>query len=232
MMDPGPLTRTFHALHALERRQEGTAHNLANATTPGFRGTRVFTRIMEETGLATTASATDSRAGALTRTGRPLDLALRGQVHLVVLGAEGEELTRSGALTLDGDRTLLGSGGHPVLGQGGPITLPPGTIEILPDGEIRVEGEEVARLRLVIPEEGGEMGAMNQGILLQGVPTPVREAGEESLLQGYLEESNVNPVEALTEMIDIQRRYASLQRSIHVQDAVMDRVANDLGRVR
>jgi flagellar basal body rod protein FlgG len=58
------------------------------------------------------------------------------------------------------------------------------------------------------------------------------EEGSVKVHQGHLEESNVDPVGAMVEMIEIQRAYAAIQRSVLVMDGVLDRISNDLGKVK
>ena len=50
--------------------------------------------------------------------------------------------------------------------------------------------------------------------------------------QGHLEGSNVDPVSAMVEMIDIQRAYSAIQRSVLVMDGVLGKISNDIGKVR
>ncbi len=230
-MGPDSLSRAARAFHYWDRRQEAVAHNLANASTPGFKGERVFARLLEGVGVEPLGS-TDLRPGAMTGTGRPLDLALDGEGFLVVETPEGERLTRGGSFQLDPFRGVVDAQGNPLLGDSGPIVLPEGDLEVTPQGEIRVDGSIVATLRVERLDRGAALhreGGMRFRVEGRTTPLPV---GEAKVRQGHLEESNVDPVGALVEMIEIQRAYSALQRSVLVVDGVMDRISNDLGRVK
>ena len=57
------------------------------------------------------------------------------------------------------------------------------------------------------------------------------QVNEVVISQGYLEESNVEPVLEMVKMIDTFRSYEAEQRAIQVQDSTLERAVNDLGRV-
>lgn len=229
MIPPG-MRRAGEAMRYLERRQEAVAHNLANASTPGFRGERVFARVLE--GMTPEAHAgTDVRGGAMNATGRPLDLALGPEGFLVVDTPDGERWVRGGSFVLDPEGRVTDAAGNPLLGEGGALLLPAGQVEVREDGEILVEGESVARLRMEVPLESGALRREAAG---RFIPPPEGERAPAPGLRvrgGYLEESNVQPVDTMVEMITIQRNYTTLQRSIQVMDGVLGTIANELGRV-
>lgn len=229
-MNTEPLRRAAQALYYWERRQEVLANNLANAETDGFKGMRVFGRLVQDALLAP-ETATDFRQGALTPTGGPLDLAIEGDGFFVVQTPAGERLSRGGTLRLDEAGRLVDGAGRPLLGEDGPIVLPPGTVQIDAAGTVRVDGKEVGRLRVERLPEGAEP-QRDAGTLF--VPGPVRIAvpeGERRVRQGFVERSNVDPLDSLVEMITVQRSYAAVERGIRVMDGVLERIANDIGRV-
>lgn len=224
------LTSAAGALRYWERRQEVVAHNLANVSTDGFKGERVFARLL---GDATPAAqtATDTRAGTLRQTQNPLDLAIAGDGYLVVQTPAGERFSRGGALALDAGRRLVDPAGHPVLGEQGAITVPEGAVlTVSPAGDLRMDGRPVARLRLERVPPGTPL-AHEGGTLL--VPDGARQSippAERQLRQGAVEESNVSPISALVEMIGVQRAYASVQKAVTTLDAVRGTAATDLGK--
>ncbi|MCX5764019.1 MAG: flagellar hook-basal body complex protein, partial [Gemmatimonadetes bacterium] len=91
---PTGVDNAAAALRYLERRQEVSANNLANVSTDGFKGERAFARLLADGSTPTAETATDLRAGALTATNNPLDLAISGKGFLVVQTPTGEKLTR------------------------------------------------------------------------------------------------------------------------------------------
>ncbi len=230
-MGPGALDKAARAFRYLERRQEAVAHNLANASTPGFKGERIFASLMEGEGVVP-ASRTDFQSGALENTGRPLDLALDGDGFLVLGTPSGERLVRGGSFQLDASGTVVDAHGNPLLGDTGPIVLPEGDLEITPGGVVKVEDVPVAKLRIERPAKGATL-RREEGVRFRAdLPSGRVEEGEVKVAQGHLEQSNVNPVTAMVDMIEIQRSYAALQRSVLVMDGVLDRISNDLGKVR
>jgi len=230
-MGPGALGRAGDAFRYWERRQEAVAHNLANASTPGFKGERVFASLMNS-GSVRPASQTDFQGGALERTGRPLDLALEGDGFLVLDTPQGERLVRGGSFQLDVSRQLVDAHGNRLLGDSGPIVLPEGDYEITRNGIVKVEDVPVAALKVVRPREDSTMEREGGIRFRADLPPTQVEEGEVKVHQGHLEESNVDPVSAMVEMIEIQRAYSAIQRSVTVMDGVMGRISNDIGKVR
>jgi flagellar basal body rod protein FlgG len=234
-MGPEALQRAARAFRYWEHRQQAVSHNLANASTPGFKGERVFARLLRDGGLEARGQ-TDLRSGSLTETGRPLDLALGGSGFFVVDTPRGERLVRGGSFRLDANRTLVDARGNPLLARGNPrgrpVTLPEGEYEVTPRGEVLVDGSLMATLRVEEPAPGATL-EREEGLHFRtgGRTVPV-EVESVKVLSGHLEESNVQPVESLVEMIEIQRAYSALQRSVLAMDGVMDRISNDLGKVR
>jgi len=229
--DPRVLAASGRAMRFLEVRQEVMAHNLANLSTPGFQAHRVFGQLAAD-GLGPVADqAVDLNPGPVTPTNRSLDVALDGPGFLVVDTPEGERLIRAGALRMDDEGRVVDPRGHRVLGVEGPLHLPPGNIVIGERGEIHVDGAFIDRLRVEAPADPQALRREPGGLRVAEGATV--QAGPETVIrQGYLEESNVNPVQAMTEMIEIQRAYSQVQRSVNVLDGVLERLTNDVGRVR
>lgn len=218
------------ALRYWEFRHQVLANNLANAETVGFKGQRVFARLLE--GRAPEAeAATDRTAGTLDPTGRHLDVAIEGEGYLVVWTPGGERWTRGGSLRIDDAGRLVDMSGNPVLSDRGQLVLPPGTVEIDRTGMVTVDGVEYGRLRLERPVEDVELERQGAGLY---VPADARvrvPEDERRLHQGHLERSNVDPIASLVEMITIQRSHAAVERSIRVIDGVMSTISNDIGKV-
>lgn len=199
-------------------------NNLANATTTGFREDLNQFRSMPVfgPGHATRVYAMDERPGInfaqgpLQHTGRDLDLAIDGDGWFTVQAPDGTEaLTRAGNLTIGPGGLLMTGSGYLLMGDNGPIALPPaesisvgrdGTISIRPVGQSPQALVEVGRIKLVNPPredlEKGEDGLVR--IKEGGFATPDVNV---RVQQGALEGSNVNPVQAMVEMINLQRQY-------------------------
>ncbi len=218
------------ALRYWETRQAVLANNLANVETPGYKASRVFARLLDDATMVADGG-TDFSAGSLTATERPLDIALVGDGFLVVETPAGRRWTRGGSFSLDESGMLVNNAGHPVLGDQGKIVLPAGQVDISAEGMLSVDGQAVGRLLIERPFEWASLE--REGASLW-VPAGDREMVPEDAIQvhqGHLEDSNVDPVSALVEMIEIQRAYSAVQRSIQSSDDVMGTITNQIGRI-
>lgn len=223
------MSAAASSLQMLERRQSVLANNLANASTRGFKAEKAFARMMDDR-LAATDTAIDLTAGTLTETHNALDLAVEGDGFFVTQTPNGERFVRNGSFGLDAERRLVDDKGNPVLGDDGPITLANGTIEVDEAGLITVNGKPQGRLRL-------ERVAANTDLQHEGgtqfVPDASRQAippGERKIKQGFVEESNVNTVAAMTEMISVLHRYGAAQKSISTLDEARGIAVTDLAK--
>ncbi|MCC6625757.1 MAG: flagellar basal body rod protein FlgF, partial [Chloroflexi bacterium] len=151
------------------RAQAANNHNLANASTTGFRAdlSAFQSQAVAGDGLPSrvyavaTSVGWDPGGGALEQTGRDLDVAVQGAGWLAVQAPDGTEAyTRAGDLRVDGAGLLQTGAGHPVLGDGGPIAVPPhaaiavardGSVSIVPLGQGARTVAIVGRIRLVNP---------------------------------------------------------------------------------
>lgn len=210
------------AKYALSQ-QATTAHNLANASTPGFRAEVSTFRAVPVTGegLPTRAfvveatTGADFRPGAIQQTGRELDVAINGRGFLAVQSPDGREAyTRHGSLEINANGVLQTRAGLPVLGDGGPISIPPDTqVAIAKDGTITAVGganrtavQVVGRLKLASPEERGlERGP--DGLFRSRDGQAAAADSTVTVVPGSIEGSNVNVVEAMVNMIAAARSF-------------------------
>ncbi len=222
--------------------EASVGHNLANASTEGFkaelhrlRAVPILSDAQPSRSFVVDASVSnDLSSGPLLHTGRSLDVAIKGQGWLAVqTGNGGEAYTRGGRLEVSQNGQLIDERGMRVLGEGGPISLPPDNqYEIAPDGTIsavattgnRNAAEVVGRLKLVNPPqvERGEDGLFRQPDGAQAAAdNAVQVAG------GYVEGSNVNVVEQMVQMISLARHFefqTKLLSSAQQNDQSADKV--------
>lgn len=230
MTTPDSLRIAARALGYWERRQQVMANNLANTETPGFKGERVFAQLLADRSVVA-GEQTDLSAGPVHKTGRPLDVMVGGGDFLVVRTTAGERLRQGGSLSLDSTGTLVDEQGRPVLGKDGPIVLPPGTVNIDGDGVITVDGHEMGELRVERPSSPANLTHEAGAVFADSGTSTTVPPGQRQIRQGALEDSNVNSLDALVDMLNIQRNYASVLKGVNVMDDVLDTVANRLGRV-
>ncbi|SFT08982.1 flagellar basal-body rod protein FlgF [Sulfitobacter marinus] len=222
------MTETSHIsmslASSLQRQLDMTANNIANTNTAGFKGEHVVfeSLLQNDPGagedpaafVSDTGSYIDTRPGALSQTGNPLDVALHGEGWFSYQTPEGQAaFGRDGSFRLDpqGNLTLLS--GAKVLDQaGGPITLPTegiGALSISEDGTISGEGTgPLARIGVFdIPDiQSYKRAGFGMLTAPEGADAP-KPAASTQVMQGTLEMSNVNPVREMTRLIDVQRAY-------------------------
>lgn len=223
------LIRAAKSLHYWERRQEIAANNLANSETTGFKKERVFARIMGDQ-MPVADTMTDLSGGALSHTGEPLDLALADEAFFVVQTPEGNRLSRGGSFTLDSQNRIVDSRGNPLLGDGGEIVLPNGSVDISAQGVVRVDGNQVAQLRVQTVPQGTQLEHVEGSMFVQDANAVDQPAAERQVKQGHLEASNVNTVESLVDMIAIQRNFSAVQRAVVTLDEIRGTISNELGK--
>ena len=206
------------------RAQAANSHNLANASTTGFRADLAAfqSRAVVGSGYASRVYATnattgwDPTVGAQISTGRDLDVAVQGDGFLAVQGRDGREAyTRAGDLRVDPNGQLLTGTGLPVLGDGGPVSVPPNvSLSIAPDGTISIvplgQGPEttasVGRIKLVNPpRESLDRGA--DGLFRQRDGTDAASDASVRVTSGVIESSNVNTADSMVNMIELARQF-------------------------
>lgn len=204
--------------------QSANSHNLANASTTGFRAGLVSadSAYLEGEGQNSRVYASaemlgvDFEPGAIQSTGRPLDVAINGEGWMAIMAADGSEAySRRGDLRVTEFGQLLDGAGQVVLGESGPIALPPfsemqigadGTISVIPLGEAPSTLAVVDRIKLVKPDQA--LLQRNTEGLLQLPEDEVAYADASvRLISGSLESSNVNTVEAMVTMIELSRQF-------------------------
>jgi flagellar basal-body rod protein FlgF len=206
------------------RAQTVNNHNLANASTTGFRADlEAFqTRNVSGSGFASRAYATDATIGfdqtqgTLISTQRDLDVGVKGAGWLAVQGPDGREAyTRAGDLRVDASGMLVNASGHPVMGDSGPLAVPPnasiaiaadGTVSIVPLGQGPETMAQVGRLKLVNPP-ADVLARSDDGLfrMIDGSDAPAD--ANVQVAAGVLETSNVNIADAMVNMIELSRNF-------------------------
>jgi flagellar basal-body rod protein FlgF len=212
---------------ALERRLNTIADNVANASTVGFRATGVkFEDVVSGVGEKSVSFAStgdtylSTQSGSFRETGNPFDFAIRGDAWFGIETPAGTIMTRDGRFTMLETGQLVSIEGYPVLDAGGaPIQLDPrnGAPQAGADGVLRQDGQLVAAIGLYEFNPGTNFQRYgNSGIIPNGQPDPVVDRIDVGVAQGFVEDSNVNPILEMTRLIGVQRAFeqtAALMRS-------------------
>ena len=200
------------------------ANNLANASTPGFRADLYKAQSLYVTGdgletqvyVESNGSGIDFTPSSLMTTGRELDIAVRGKGWISVQDKNGNEAyTRAGNLQVDQNGILKTATGYPVLGDGGIISIPPaekiqigtdGTISIIPQGSNSTELAVLERIKLVNPPEIN-LVKNTQGLIVLKDGGVAPSDSKVTVVPGAVENSNVNAVEQMVNMISASREF-------------------------
>lgn len=229
------MIRAFHTaasgLVAQTVKQDIIANNIANAQTPGFKRQRVvamsFAQALEQqaaslkfrerppypdsparTPIVSAGEAVDPTQGHIRETGNRLEFALEGEGAFEISTPQGIRHTRNGRFQVNTAGELCTADGAKVQGQSGTIYVPQGEWSVGKDGTITTETGPVDKIRIV--------GSTN---------------GNTSVLQGYLEESNLNIVSEMVQMIANMRSYEANQKVVSSVDQTLDKLINEAGRV-
>ena len=204
--------------------QAANTHNLANASTTGFRADIVTAQSAYLSGAGEESRAyagmkgrgVDFREGVINATGRGLDVAINGPGWMAIEAPDGSEaFSRRGDLRINEYGQLLNGVGQSLLGNSGPIAIPPytdvaigadGTVSIVPLGEDPNTLVVVDRIKLINPENS-QLSKDNNGLVKMTEGEEALPDTAVKLVSGSLESSNVNSVEAMVQMIELARQF-------------------------
>lgn len=212
----------------LARALDVAANNVANQTTAGFKAERVefreYISLIEtaETGgdpevslVYDADSYTDFSAGGVEATHAPFDFAIDGEGFFAVQTEAGVRYTRDGHFGLNVFGELATRDGALVLDQtGSPILIDPeeGPVLLSPDGELQQDGVPIAELGVFTFEDPRSLRRTGNNLFASDAEAVANPRAQ--IRQGFIEISNVSPVAAMTQMIDILRAYENAAQVI------------------
>ncbi len=214
------------------RRLENASQDLANLNTSGYkRDGLIFSEILadlsgqrERSGgmVAIGEQRTDFSQGSFQKTENPLDLAIEGNGFFAIQTPQGTRYTRQGIFTRAADGTIVTPAGYALMGESGPVRIEGSKVEVTPQGTVLADGTEVATIRVVrIP--ASQLSKEGQNLFKSSGEPPQATSGFQ-VLQGTLEQSNVNPVEGMVTLITIQRQFEALQRALTAMDSATEKM--------
>ena len=208
-----------------ERRLETIATNVANMNSVGYRATGVSFEARPAPASGGGATYVDSgtdfvsrRAGALTRTENPFDIAVNGDGWLGIKQSNGVAYTRDGRLKLSESGELQTVNGDSVLDVGGaPLTLDPngGSVSIAADGMISQGGRQFGAVGLFLLAPDARLTrSANASVVPDKPASPVLDFTNNGIAQGYVESSNVDPILEMTKLISLSREFDDISATI------------------
>jgi flagellar basal-body rod protein FlgF len=229
---------TLNRQSGLMREMGVVANNIANASTTGFRREGVvfseYVSALDQDPSLSMAHASgrhvDLSQSTLSLTGGQFDLAIQGAGFFLIETPQGERLTRAGSFTPSAEGELVNPDGYRLLDAGGaPVFVPPDArgIAIAADGTLSADGQPIAQIGLWQPSDPLSLRHQS-GTLFEGGALELAEGA--TILQGMLEDSNVEPVSEIARMIEVQRAYELGQKFLDAEDERVRGVITTLGR--
>ena len=215
------VSRTFDDV-LIERIQDRgpTAQNNYNRVGPLNFGTRIDTLHV------------DFKQGNLEQTDNPGDIALAGDGFFVVQTPEGLRYTRNSAWNVNSNGYLVNSDGHFLMGQNGPLNVGRGDdFTISQRGQVIAGGVWIDNVRVVDFEDRSQLRKIGHN-LYDTEAAAQEAAGAYEVLQGFLENSNVEIAREMVDMITTYRTYESNQRMLTMVDEIVGKAVNEIGRLR
>jgi flagellar basal-body rod protein FlgF len=225
---------------ALQKRLDTVAANIANMNTAGYRAQGVaFSSVLSTTGerpasFVTTGTDYIARGqGGTTKTDNPLDVAIQGDAWFAVQTPQGTAYTRDGRMQMTANGELQSLNGYPMLDAGGGKMLleaDGGPPTIAADGMMSQNGRQVGAIGLFsIPDDAVLTRHDNSAVMPDKAATPVLDFSRNSMVQGFSEGSNVNPILEMTKLIEIQRAFDGLSGAAQSSESSLQDAIKTLG---
>jgi len=216
--------------------QETVGNNLANVNTTGFKSDHRFFRTelnssiiqsgqygeLQEFSEEEVSLVTSFNQGSLAETRNALDVAINGDGFFVLETGETNSFTRNGNFMVNAEGELVNSRDYKVLGENGREVLISG------DGTVIVDDNIIDKIIIVDFEEPYDLRRNGFGYFISEADAEEIDPEDYAVKQGFLENSNVDPISEMVKMIELNRNYESCQKSIHAQDQTLGLAVNQI----
>lgn len=245
------LYQSAASLAALERWQDNVSQNITSAQTTGYRKRTIefstetagevhpdsHSKLGQDAGMPAvfpkTSAGINYISGETMPTRRELDIAIQGEGFFEIKLPDGTMgYTRSGEFRLRPDRTLVTSGGLEVMNSNGdPFVLLPGGggINVNQDGTLFQGSLALGKLSIQKFANTAALRPTSGGMFTAGDGAGMSAVEEPDLMQGYLEQSNVQPLREMVDLVVISRAYEANQKMITTIDQQMQKALEALG---
>ncbi len=253
------LYTAYTGMRNEQKRLDIVANNMANAATVGYKKESVTNQSFDEVlsikirdeseayndrpigtmnlGVKLGEAYTDYNQGSLRQTSNTYDMALEGKgfFTLSVMDKAGNistKYTRNGSFTMDRDGYIVDKDGNHLLGESGELMIPVNTSEVIIDesGAIYADGAYIDTV-IVTDFENYDYLTKFGDTMYEVTEGAVEVPSTASIRQGYTEQSNVNVVKEMVDLITITRTYEANQKVIQSIDKTLDLAANSLGKI-
>ena len=236
-------TSTYISLSGLAARDQEMAvlaNNIANMSTPGFKAERMmFSEYLANAPGGSLSSYVtqagnnhDMSSGPLTHTGNSLDIALNGEGWLAITTPTGTSYTRSGHFQLDPQGELVTSNGYLLQGDGGaPIVVPAGAgdVTISPDGTVSTASQGTLGHIPVVNFANPQLMTAEANNLYSTTEAP-QPVTNTQVMQGTIEESNLQPILAITRLVNAAREMTAIKDFGDAENSRIKNAIQDLGK--
>ncbi|MDF2945035.1 MAG: hypothetical protein K0S01_3893 [Herbinix sp.] len=242
-----------------QKRLDIIANNLANSATVGYKEENVTNqsfdnmltiKIKDESeayndrpignmslGVKLGEVYTNYGQGSLRQTSNTYNLGLEGKGFFTLsvtdkAGNESTGYTRNGSFTMTKDGHIVDADGNHLMGESGEITIPTDVVDVVIDegGAIYADGAYVDNLQISDFEDYNYL-TKSGDTMYQAQEGATEIPGSALVRQGFTEQSNVNVVSEMVEMISVTRAYEANQKVIQSVDKTLDLAVNSVGRV-
>lgn len=228
---------------SLSRRMETIAQNMANVNTPGFRAEALkFDSLVSPVAQDNNEKVNFSSAGKsyittdrgpVTQTGNALDVAVNGDTYFSLQTPVGQVYTRDGRMTMTPDGGLVSVMGYPFLDNGGaPLQIDPtnGAPRISADGSIYQNNVQVGSIGLYQFQPDSKLRyGPNASVIPDKPPVAIQGDAANGVVQGFIENSNVNGVIEMTRLIEVTRAFERVEAMMRQQEEMSTQTIQTLG---
>ena len=224
-------------LHAKMKNMEIVANNLANINTTGYKREIPFSEYLDKYGNQNIKQLSDFSSGVFEETGNKLDLSVKGEAFFVVQTDRGLALSKDGKFKIDNEGYVVNSRDKKLISSNGPLNLyekvfdKTGDVNFSKNGEIQIGGKNVGQLMIAeVINKNNIVRGEAQNFYLPETDFRIADEGSYEVMQGYLENSNTNPLQEMQSMIQLNKDYETTQKIIQSLDTMMSR-AKEVGKV-
>jgi flagellar basal body rod protein FlgG len=192
--------------------------NIANVNTEGFKQEKIAFKpfLNEINGAVTAGKYVDFSAGNQKETGRAYDFAINGDAFFTVKTDQGDRYIRNGSFNCDASGYLTDKSGNRIAGVSGDVKM--------------VDGKPDQKFAMVAVNNKETLVRQGEGFIASA-QTEISSADYE-VNQGRLENSNVDLIYNVSEMIVTSRNYSLNTRMLMSMDDLMKKAANDIGTIK
>jgi len=225
---------------ALQNRLDTIAQNVANGSSAGYRGTEMkFDAVMSKMSgpqvsfVSSGSAVIKQSSGQFVKTGNPLDVAVKGNGWLSISTPNGQAYTRDGRMRMTTAGNLVSMTGAPILDAGGgAIQLDPtaGQPNIAEDGTITQGQSRAGVLGLFTLPGNAQLSRVEGDAFTSSVPgAPILDTAGNGVVQGFIEQSNVDPMTEMTRLIYVQRAFDGVSSTMESAESSLKNAIQTLG---